>query len=98
MSEAEVQIGSGAGAAEVERVAEDVLSSFGLDRHLKTTLAKYPGCIHWHYCKPSCVGTLELTFWPSAHRLWFKVHAGRRAEWIEPVIQSLTHTLEQTLA
>jgi hypothetical protein len=52
-------------------------------------LRSYPGATHWHIWRPGAKGTLELTYWPRAGRLWFAVHANRRAEWIAPAIEEL---------
>jgi hypothetical protein len=52
-------------------------------------LRSYPGATHWHIRWPGARGTLELTYWPRAGRLWFAVHANRRAEWIAPAIDDL---------
>jgi hypothetical protein len=53
-------------------------------------LRSYPGAIHWHIRRPGAKGTLELTYWPRARRLWFAVHANRRADWIAPAIDDLS--------
>jgi hypothetical protein len=58
-------------------------------------LRSYPGASHWHIRQPGAKGTLELTYWPSAGRLWFAVHANRRAEWIAPVIEELKARIVQ---
>ena len=52
-------------------------------------LRSYPGATHWHIRRPGAKGTLELTYWPSVGRLWFAVHANRRAGWIAPAIEDL---------
>jgi len=52
-------------------------------------LRSYPGATHWHIRRPGAKGTLELTYWPSVGRLWFAVHANRRAGWIAPAIDDL---------
>ena len=53
-------------------------------------LRSYPGATHWHIRRPGAKGTLELTYWPRAGRLWFAVHANRRADWIAPAIDDLS--------
>lgn len=50
---------------------------------LKGTLARYPGSVHWHFKKGNQKGTLEITWWKSKNRLWFKVAEGRTGKWIE---------------
>src|SRR6185369_6962228 len=65
--------------AKVERCCGDL----GLVQAMKDTLAKYPGCIHWHYKKKGVSGTLEVTLWPYKRQLWLTIQEGRRAESIE---------------
>jgi len=74
---------------------ERVVSAAGLlaDRR---ELRGYPGATHWHIRRPGAKGTLELTYWPQAGRLWFAVHANRRAEWIAPAIDELTARMDFT--
>jgi hypothetical protein len=69
------------------------------DEHLsiaeRTTLAAYPGCVHWHLKRGKERGTLEITWWERTDRLWFKVASNRTAPWIEPTIARLKARLEQ---
>ena len=58
-------------------------------------LRGYPGATHWHIRRPGAQGTLELTYWPQAGRLWFAVHANRRAEWIAQAIDDLMARMMQ---
>jgi hypothetical protein len=58
-------------------------------------LRGYPGATHWHIKRPGAKGTLELTYWPGQGRLWFAVHANRRAEWIATAIGELTARMMQ---
>jgi hypothetical protein len=59
-------------------------------------LRSYPGSTHWHIRRPGAKGTLELTYWPRAERLWFAIHANRRAEWIAPAINDLMARMMQS--
>jgi hypothetical protein len=79
----EIPISQKISVTEYERIIERIAESLGISLQLKTTLKKYPGCIHWHYKKGKERGTLEITLWPQQHRLWFTIHEGRKAEWIE---------------
>jgi hypothetical protein len=58
-------------------------------------LRSYPGATHWHLRRPGAKGTLELTYWPRTGRLWFSIHANRRAEWIAPAIDDLVARMRQ---
>jgi len=58
-------------------------------------LRSYPGAAHWHIRRPGTQGTLELTYWPQAERLWFAVHANRRADWIAPAMAELRARIMQ---
>ena len=75
-------------------LVEEACSSLNLDRATRGTLAKYPGSIHWHYKNGKARGTLEITWWARERRLWIKVAAGRRADWIDALIPRLKRTLE----
>ena len=61
----------------------------------RATLRTYPGSTHWHLKRPGEMGTLELTYWPRAGRLWFAVHANRQAGWIALAIARLTERIER---
>jgi len=69
-----------------------------LQMTLKGTLAKYPGCVHWHFKRGFERGTLEITWWPSARRLWFSVQAGRTGVWVEESLNQIKAALERRLA
>ena len=58
-------------------------------------LRSYPSATHWHIRQPGAQGTLELTYWPMRSRLWFAIHANRRAEWLAPAIDDLTARMIQ---
>ena len=60
---------------------------------MKGTLAKYPGCTHWHLKRGRERGTLELTLWPAQRRLWLSVQEGRRAGWIAGAAEALVAEL-----
>jgi hypothetical protein len=60
-------------------------------------LRGYPGAAHWHLRRRGVKGTLELTYWPRAGRLWFAVHTNRRADWIMPAIDDLTSRIQEAL-
>jgi hypothetical protein len=61
-------------------------------------LRSYPGATHWHIRRPGAKGTLELTYWPLQHRLWFAIHANRRAEWIAPALDDLMMRVMRVLS
>ncbi|MBX3118091.1 MAG: hypothetical protein KF784_03435 [Fimbriimonadaceae bacterium] len=55
----------------------------------KGSLKSYPGCTHWHFKKPGTAGTLEATWWPKTGRLWLKIAANRKADWMSDAIEGL---------
>ncbi|MEO7909667.1 MAG: hypothetical protein ABIV47_08470 [Roseiflexaceae bacterium] len=61
-------------------------------------LRSYPGATHWHIRRLGTKGTLELTYWPTKSRLWFAIHANRRAEWISPTLDDLMARMMQELS
>jgi hypothetical protein len=61
----------------------------------RRALRSYPGSIHWHLKRPGARGTLELTYWPRTGRLWFAIHANRRADWIAAAVAELIARIVQ---
>ena len=92
MREIEVPLSPGASLPTVRRV-ESAAREVGLVVTLKTTLAKHPGCVHWHLKRDGERGVLEMTVWPEARRAWLSVQDGRRAEWIEDAAARLRDLL-----
>ena len=80
-------------AARIERA----IDRCGLGVSMRGTLAKYPGCAHWHLKKGRERGTLEVTLWPSERRLWLSVQSGRTAPWIDEAIKQLKAALAELL-
>ena len=78
---------------EMEKTIETVFASCGLKSMLKASLAKFPGCIHWHLKKGNEKGILEITCWEKEQRLWFSVHSGRDADWISGEIEFMKEEL-----
>jgi len=75
----------GSGAPEVPARIEEAARELNLTGK-RLTMAKYPGCIHWHYHRPGVRGTLEITCWPKGDRTWISVHENRMGDWIEEAI------------
>ena len=97
MLEVEAVLPPRARLARLERVVEASIAAEDLTITLKGTLAKYPGCVHWHCKQGTARGTLEITWWPPKRRLWFKVSAGRGGDWVERVMPRLQQALERKL-
>jgi hypothetical protein len=97
MVEVELQIPKGVASKTVQRIVEEVCASNELTCALKGTLVGYPGSIHWHFKQGKQRGTLEITWWESEHRLWFKVASGRTSEWVLKSIPQLKEQIEKLL-
>ena len=97
MIEVELQIPADARSDTVVKVVEQVCTANNLICVLKGTLASYPDSIHWHFRKHKQKGTLEISWWESENRLWFKVTKGREGEWIEESIVELKKQIESSL-
>ena len=97
MIEVELQIPANASSEHVVRVVEQVCSSDGLTCARKGTLAGYQGCIHWHFKLGAQKGTLEITWWETKNRLWFKVAKGRMGDWMDENIARLKRKVEDSL-
>ena len=97
MIEVELQIPANASSEHVVEVVEQVCISHGLTCTQKGTLASYMGCTHWHFKLGKQKGTLEITWWETKNRLWFKVSKGRTGDWMEQSITTLKKKIEDSL-
>ncbi len=93
MTNLEVDISRAAG--NLENALERMCQAIGLSVTMKTTSAKFPGSIHWHWKKGRERGTLEATLWPAQNRLWFSMQDGRSADWVMLAAYQLKAQLEQ---
>jgi hypothetical protein len=84
--------------ARVTALLDALLVEAGLHVTLRDTLRQYPGCVHWHLKRGRERGTLELTYWPAAGRVWLSVHRNRVAPWITPTIAALQQQLQERFA
>ena len=75
-----------------EAMLEDVFAAEDLRITLKSTLIKYPGCVHWHLKLGKETGTLEATLWQG--KCWFSMSMGRMALWLEPCAERMKAYLE----
>ena len=80
--------------AGLEKTIELLCQTSGLAITMKTTSAKFPGSIHWHFKKGQERGTLEVTLWPSENKLWFSMQDGRSADWVMKTARELKQRLE----
>src|SRR5215212_7643847 len=94
----ELTIPPAADLATVVARVEACCAAVGLRLTRKGPQAQYPGCVHWHYKQGAQPGTLEITLWPAARRLWFPLRAGRAAPWITDLLAQLGPAIEQALA
>jgi hypothetical protein len=81
----------------VASVLEQCCLDEGLTITQKGSLAKYPGCTHWHFKRCSEPGTLEVTLWPANRSAWFGVRANRRAEWMDVMIKRIKDSIQAKL-
>jgi hypothetical protein len=95
--EIELAVPTRARATSVIKIIERACSAENLTLALKGTLAKYPGCVHWHFKKGKERGALEVTWWGREHRLWFKVAVNRKGQWIDEIVPRLKHSIESKL-
>jgi hypothetical protein len=79
----------------LDQTIERLSKALGLSPTLKTTSAKFPGSIHWHFKKGRERGTLEITLWPAENKLWFSMQDGRSADWVMKTAHELKQQLEQ---
>ena len=97
MFEIEFQIPDGVNKDALIRYVEEICTANNLTCTLKGTVKKYPGSIHWHFKKDKQNGILEITWWETEHRLWFKVADNRVSKWIDESIPKLKEEIEKCL-
>ena len=97
MIEVEIQIPESVKTDSLVQVVERVCTDNGLTFTSKGTLISYPGSTHWHFKKDRQKGTLEITWWESKHRLWFKVAENRTGNWIEESIPILKDQIKKSI-
>jgi len=80
-----------------DALIEKTCATRGLELAMKGSLAKYPGCTHWHFKRPNQKGTLELTLHRAERRIWAKVQEGRNAPWIDEDLPAIGRAIERGL-
>ena len=95
MVELSIEIPEKANTVVLMDVIERVCRAHDLTCTLKGTLAKYPDSVHWHFKNGKQKGTLEITWWESTNRLWFKVADGRTGPWIEESWPQITEEIRK---
>jgi hypothetical protein len=80
--------------ARLSEIIDEISADQGLSIRMKTSLAKFPGSIHWHLKKGRERGTLEVTLLPAKQRLWFSMHENRSADWVMSAAQEFKRRIE----
>jgi len=93
----EVELQGAARAGQLEDAVERGCLHLGLELRFKTSLAKYPGSVHWHFGRTKQNGTLEVTLWEREKSLWLSVHSGRAGAWTDAAMIELKSRLESEL-
>jgi hypothetical protein len=86
-----------AGSPAIDRLIESISETEGLAVTMKGALRAYPTSVHRHFKKGSGRGTIEVTWWRSAGRIWFTVDRGRSAPWIRMTVRRMRAALERRL-
>jgi hypothetical protein len=97
MREFEFPLAADSDCQKIERAIDRAIAGGGLRVTLRGSLAKFPGCVHWHVKKGREPGTLEITLWPREHRAWFTIQDGRKADWIEGELRRLHDALNDQI-
>jgi hypothetical protein len=95
--ELEIPFTSQADPNRIERSIDEAIADAGLAVTLRTSLKKFPGCVHWHVRRGREPGTLEITYWPKEHRAWFTIQDGRRAASIDGQAPLLADAIRRRL-
>jgi len=64
---------------------------------MESSLARFAGCVHWHYKQPKQKGTLEPTLLPAERRIWAQIHTNRAAPWIDALLPRIQDDIEKAL-
>ncbi len=94
----EIGLAETVSAVDVERALAVTCAEMGLRIGLKSTLASYPGSLHWHLTREDQRGTLEVTFVPQPTRMWIAVHANRQSSWTDEAVARFPVLLQRSLA
>ena len=98
MTNLEITVPPHADLERLEALVEKVCQTEGLTAAAKTSLASFPGSVHWHFKREGEKGVLELTLWPAKRRLWASIHADRTGSWTEDSLERVRRELERALA
>jgi hypothetical protein len=93
----EIPLSSKKNCGEIERSIDRAIGDTGMRITLRTSLRKFPGCVHWHVKDGRKAGTLEITFWPEQRRAWFSIQSGRRADWIEEKLNLILAAIQREM-
>ena len=77
----------------IKRAIDDAIAECGLRITLRGSLAKFPGCVHWHVKRAREAGTLEITSWPEQRRAWLTIQDGRKADWIDAMVPTILNAI-----
>ena len=80
--------------ARLSEIIDELSAEQGLSIRMKTSVAKFPGSIHWHLKKGRERGTLEVTLLPAESRLWFSMHQNRSADWVMNAAREFKRRIE----
>jgi hypothetical protein len=97
MIELNIEIPKDVNAVVLIDTVERVCLAHHLNCTLKGTLVRYQGSVHWHFKKGKLKGTLEITWWESKNRLWFKVADRRTGQWIEENMPQIKEEIQKIL-
>ena len=95
MTELDIYLPEQATTLQVKRYVQFACEELGLTISMETSLASYPGSVHWHIKNGKEKGTLELTSWPGRRPLWAKIQTGRMADWIDGILPELCQKIQK---
>jgi hypothetical protein len=95
MTDTEISWPRGMDADEIIGHIETWIECRQLTCTMRASLAKHPGCTHWHLKNAASRGTLEITVWPAMCRLWVSMRTNRAAEWMNGLPEMLDAEIAQ---
>ena len=93
----EIAIAPGVPLAQVAQNIENFVEAAGLRVTTRTTLAEFPGSIHWHIKRGKEAGTLEATLFNRERRIGLNVRKGREGVWTAAALEALGAALNEIL-
>jgi hypothetical protein len=93
----DIDLPKGYPLADAAQLIETCAGAEALRVSQRTTLAQYPGSIHWRFKRGKESGTLEVTLLNRERRILLAVPENRAGAWTEAVLERLSDEMRRQL-